>query len=550
MSPADGPRSRDALDERSRWEPLLAAIVTMAADLSLDELLSRIVAAASQLAGSRYAALGVIGDGPRGPLRTFIHHGMDAARVVEIGELPTGHGLLGLLVEHPQPLRLRDIAEHPSSFGFPPHHPPMTSFLGVPVRTHGTVFGTLYLTEKEGPGDFTDQDQRIVVALAAAAGVAIENARLHEQAAQRERWLAATVEITARLAGESGHEALQVVADRARDAAGADVAWVVAGPDAAHLRVQVVAGASVDMSSMTQLSLDHSLVREVALSGQALVVTDMASDPRATTMSEIEGWPDLGPAIVVPLGRDVGIYGVLALGWTPEHAAEQLSVDPKLPTSFAEQAALALQVRRSRADQEQLAVLQDRDRIGRDLHDLVIQRLFAVGLGLQSSARISKQQDVTDRLGSAIDDLDLTISDIRRTIFALSTLVDGADIQAEVTTIVDRASEALQFRPTLHFVGPIRTLINAETAPEVLAVLGEALSNVTRHSHATQVEVRLTVTDDITLEVSDNGVGIAPGVHESGLRNLRTRATKRGGTCAVEPAAGGGTSIRWTIPLA
>lgn len=543
------PRSQETLDERTRWELLLAAVATMAADLSLDELLSRIVIAASHLAGSRYAALGVIGDGPQGPLRTFIHHGMDTDQVVQIGELPTGHGLLGVLVDHPEPLRLRDIAAHPASFGFPEHHPPMSSFLGVPVRTHDTVFGTLYLTEKEGSGDFTDEDQGLVVALAGAAGVAIENARLHEQAAQRERWLAATVDITAHLVGASGHEALQVVADRAREAAGADVAWVVSGPDASHLQVRVVAGASVDMDQMAAVPLDHSLVREVALTGAALVVDDMASDPRATTMSGIEGWPELGPAIVVPLGRDAVVEGVLALAWTPEHRGSHLGIDPHLPANFAEQAALAIQVARSREDQEQLAVLQDRDRIGRDLHDLVIQRLFAVGLGLQTSANFSEQPELTKRLGVAIDDLDQTIADIRRTIFALGTADDAADIQAEVARVVDRAAAALGFRPSLRFSGPVRTLVGRDVAPEVIAVLGEALSNAARHAGASKVDVLLSARREIVLEVNDNGVGIPDEVAESGLRNMRTRAERLGGRCTVTAAPTGGTKVCWTVPL-
>jgi signal transduction histidine kinase len=386
-----------------------------------------------------------------------------------------------------------------------------------------------------------------VVALAAAAGVAIENARLHEQAAQREHWLAATVEITRHLVGSSGLRALQVIADRAREVAGADVAWVVAGEDAAHLHVQVVAGAVVDMDVMSVLSLDHSLVREVALSGKALIVENMGLDPRATTMSEVEGWPVLGPAIVMPLGDSGGVVGVLALGWTLEHAGADLSVE--LPANFAEQAALALQILRSREDQEQLAVLKDRDRIGRDLHDLVIQRLFAVGLGLQSTALLSEQPALTDRLGSAIDDLDTTISDIRRTIFALGTLDDAADIQAEVTRIVDRAASTFTFRPSLRFDGPVRTLIGPDSAPEVIAVLGEALSNASRHAAASRVDVLLAVDTEIRLEVVDDGVGIPAGVVESGLRNMRTRAERRGGRCTVDATPGGGTSIRWAIPL-
>jgi signal transduction histidine kinase len=301
---------------------------------------------------------------------------------------------------------------------------------------------------------------------------------------------------------------------------------------------------------MSGVPLDRSLVREVARSGTPLVVDDMSSDPRATTMSEIEGWPELGPAIVVPLGRDAGVEGVLALAWTRAHAGAHLQVDRQLPLNFAEQAALAIQVARSREDEEQLAVLHDRDRIGRDLHDLVIQRLFAVGLGLQTSANLSAQPELTERLGTAIDDLDQTISDIRRTIFALGALDGAADVQAEVTRVVDRASTALAFRPSLRFAGPVRTLIGADAAAAVLAVLGEALSNASRHAEATQVDVVLSVADDIRLEVTDNGVGIRPGAVQSGLRNMRTRAERLGGRCTIGSGPNGGTRVLWTVPRA
>ncbi len=544
-------RVRGIRDERARWELLLDTVVTLGADLDLDGLLARIVSAASRLADARYAALGVIGESSEHPLRTFVHDGMTPDQVVEIGELPTGHGLLGLIVDHPEPLRLRDIAAHPASSGFPANHPPMSSFLGVPIRIRDQVFGNLYLTEKAGGLDFTEQDERIVVALAAAAGVAIENARLSEQAAQRERWLAATAEITGLLArSATDHHALQVVADRVRDLSGADVAWVVAGPDEAHLTIQVVAGADVDLEAAAALSMDRSLAREVARSGVALSVRDMATDPRATTMDGIAGWPVLGPAIVAPFGHGNGIEGVLCLGWTPANEAGFGGVDPALPASFAEQAALALQVVRSRENQQQLAVLQDRDRIARDLHDLVIQRLFAVGLGLEGTARLSAEPGLAGRLGVAIDDLDATIKDIRRTIFALGSLDEAADIQAEVTRMVERSAVALGFRPSLLLEGPVRSGISADAAPEVLAVLGEALSNAARHAKATAVSVSLSVGAGVVLEVADDGIGIDESAVESGLRNMRHRAEKRGGECTIGPGPAGGTRVRWSIPVA
>lgn len=542
-------RVQGATDERARWELLLDAVVTIGADLDLDGLLARIVTAASRLADAGYAALGVIGSGAEQPLRTFVHHGVTAEQVVEIGELPTGHGLLGLIIDQPEPLRLRDIAEHPASSGFPANHPPMSSFLGVPVRIRDQVFGNLYLTEKAGGQDFTEQDERIVVALAAAAGVAIENARLYEVAAQRERWLAATAEITGLLAGTTDHDALQVVADRVRDLAGADVAWVVAGPDESRLTVQVVSGIEVDLALVGSLSMQHSLAREVVHSQQPLTVSDMGLDPRATTLDQVPGWPVLGPAIIVPFGQGAGVDGALALGWVPANAGHFDLVDAALPTSFAEQAALALQVSRSREDLQQLAVFQDRDRIARDLHDLVIQRLFAVGLGLESTSRLTDDVGVSERLGTAIDDLDDTIKDIRRTIFALGVLDQATDVQAEVTRLVDRAATTLQFRPTLTFDGPVRTLISGATAADVVAVVGEALSNAARHANASAVEVRLTAAKDIVLEIADNGDGINGTATESGLQNMRHRAEQRGGQCEIGPGPVGGTRIRWSVPL-
>jgi signal transduction histidine kinase len=542
-------RVHGVLDEQARWRLLLDAVVTMAADLSLDGLLARIVEIAGGLVDARYAALGVLGVGSEPGLRMFVTHGLSPAEVREIGDLPTGHGLLGLIIERPEPLRLHDIAEHPASYGFPEHHPPMSSFLGVPVRIRDKVFGNLYLTEKVGGGDFTEQDEEIVVALAAAAGVAIENARLAEEAARRESWLAATAEITGTLSVPAqGADPLQLVADRAREVAEADVTWIVAGTDADDLRLRVVSGAPADAELMAGLDLERSLASSVVRSGATMSVEDLASDPRALDLSAVLGWPSLGPAVVVPLRSGSRIEGVLALAWTPGNIARFHAVDTAMPASFAEQAALALQVVRSREDQQRLAVFEDRDRIGRDLHDLVIQRLFAIGLGLQSTSRMVDEPEVTSRLDAAVDDLDATIKDIRRSIFALGSMGDAADIQAEVTRMVDRAAGTLKFRPTLTFEGPVRTLIGPDVAPDVLAVLAEALSNASRHAEASAVTVLLSAGAQITLTVGDNGRGLPAQVAESGLSNMRERAERLGGVCVVSSAPGSGTTVRWSVP--
>jgi signal transduction histidine kinase len=545
-------RVEGVLDEQTRLKLLLDAIVTLAADLTVDGVLERIVAVAGELVDAQYVALGVLSTGRGERIQTFVHHGMAPEQVAEIGDLPRGHGLIGLIIDRPEPLRLHDIAEHPASYGFPDHHPPMQSFLGVPVRIGNRVFGNLYLTEKAGGGDFTAQDEAIVVGLAAAAGVAVENARLHAESARRRDWLAASAEITALLsAGDPGAEALQMIADRAREVAGADVAWIVTGVERESLVLAVVSGAEADRDQMSSIPLDHSLAGVVVETRAAVAVDDLAADPRAFDVAASLGWPRLGPTVVVPLGSGVNVEGAVALAWQPENAdGYYYSTDPSLPANFAEHVALALQINRAREDRQQLAVLEDRDRIGRDLHDVVIQRLFAVGLSLQATGRHSDSADVTKRLDQAVDDLDATIKDIRRSIFALAATQGTHDIQVEVSRLVERAAGTLKFRPTLLFEGPVRTLVDGDLAPDLLAVLGEALSNASRHSGAHAVDIVITAGEDVVLCVADDGRGLEGGIHESGLRNMRERARRRGGSLTLSSAPGEGTTVTWTVPVA
>jgi signal transduction histidine kinase len=539
-------RVEGVIDDQKRLRLLLDAVVSIAADLTLDGVLARIVEVASELAEAKYVALGVLGSGPGRRLRAFIYRGISEEERVRIGDLPRGHGLLGQIIDRPEPLRLHDIAEHPASYGFPPHHPPMHSFLGVPVRIGDRVFGNLYLSEKDGGEDFTQRDEDIVVALAAAAGVAVENARLYEEAARREQWLAGTAEISAVVAA-GGADAAQTIADRARENARADLGFVVLREGPGRLGPPVVSGLGTVPGEDSRLELFRSLAEAVAERGETVRRADVR-DEEELAPAVLDAFPDAGPVLFVPLRGPNELEGVLALVWSTEHSPAFHDVDVRLPERFAEQAALALQVARASQDQEKLAVFEDRDRIARDLHDLVIQRLFAVGLSLDNAGRMVDQPEVQKRLGAAVDDLDDTIKEIRRSIFALSVAPESNDVRAAVSELVERSRKVLGFTPTLRFEGPVNSAVTERTAPHLLAVLGEALTNTARHAEAGRAWVSLAARDRLQLTVGDDGRGIDQSAPRSGLRNIVERAEQLGGSCEVESSPGNGTVLTWSVP--
>ncbi|HEX2849354.1 MAG TPA: GAF domain-containing protein [Acidimicrobiales bacterium] len=373
-------------DPTSNLRRLLDAVLTIGSGLDLPAMLRRIVEAATELVDARFGALGVL-DETGTHLAEFITVGLPQEARRSIGDLPHGHGILGLLIVDPKPLRLHDLREHAESFGFPANHPAMTSFLGVPVRLRDQVFGNLYLTDKKSAGDFTDLDEELTVALAAAAGVAIENARLHAR------------------------------------------------------------------------------VRELVL-------------------------------------------------------------------------------------------LEDRERIARDLHDTVIQRLFATGLALQGTARLAERQDVIDRIETAVDDLDLTVKQIRSAIFGLETTrTAGGGLREKVLALVTEAAGPLGFEPHVRFDGAIDTIVSRSIGEQLLATLREALSNVAKHASATRVDVEVSAFDSVELRVTDDGVGIDPAERARvdgtghGLKNMAARAARVGGSFEVGRGAHGhGTVIDWRVP--
>lgn len=546
-------RVQEVMDTQDRLRGLLDAVVAIASDLSLDSVLQRIVDAACRLAGAQYGALGVLSSGgPEKRLREFVTHGITLEQRALIGDLPRGHGILGAIIDRPEPLRLDDLGKSELSYGFPPNHPPMDTFLGVPILIRDKVFGNLYLTEKRGGGSFTDEDEQIVIALAAAAGVVIENARLYDESARRHRWLEAAAEITAALLGTvSRDEALQLVADRAREVASADIATVLLRDrdEDTDLTVRVVSGAPEGSGVGSTVPVFAGLAGQVVLSGERLVLEDYHLDPRASgTPPPPPDWPALGPMMMLPLRTSSDVDGVLVMGWTPDRRDEFHDTDVVLPATFAEQAALALQVVKGREDQALLAVFEDRDRIGRDLHDLVIQRLFAVGLTLENASRLAVRPEVAQRISRAVDDIDETIKDIRHTIFGLSAPTDTTDLRRQLSDTVDALLPVLGFAPTMRLSGPVDSGVSDTVRPHLLAVLREALSNVGRHAAASSANVALDVGTEIVLTVTDDGKGISDTSRQSGLRNIRERAEQLGGTFDVTRGEARGTVVTWRVP--
>jgi signal transduction histidine kinase len=420
----------------------------------------------------------------------------------------------------------------------------MHSFLGVPIRIRDQVYGNLYLSEKQGAADFTEDDQEIVIALAAAAGVAIDNARLFALARRRERWLAAAAEITGVLLGEVRRtDALRLIARRAREVSDAHLVLVLLYDETADLfTVEAVDGADVEGLVGAALSGADTAFLQAVRKPQHVLVDDL----RAAAAWPVPV-PD-GPAMVAPLGRSDVLHGVLIVSHQAGHDTRNED-DAALLSSFADQAALALERARAQEARELLVVLEDRERIARDLHDVVIQRLFATGMQLQSAVPHTTRPEVAKRINAAVDDLDATIRDIRRSIFELRTPV-GTTLRSELRDAVEAAAATLGFRPTLETSGPVDSAMPDDIVPEILAVLREALSNVARHARASSVRVSVRAADgQVIVGVEDDGVGADATQARSGLANLQDRAVDLGGAFEVRPGANGGTRVDWRVPL-
>jgi signal transduction histidine kinase len=538
---------------RDQMRGLLQAVVAISSGLDLESTLRRIVETAVGLVDATYGALGVIGEDGR--LAEFIPVGLSQDQIERIHHWPEGHGLLGLPLYDPRPLRVADIAGHAASSGFPDGHPPMRGFLGVPVRIRDEVFGNLYLTNKRDGGEFTEDDEAVLVALGAAAAVAVENARLYEAARRQQRWIQASAEITTRLlSGSAPGEVLADITRRVRELSGADLA-VLAQPDeeGRRLTITYADGDGADATRGLVLPAGQSLSGRVLASGEALTSADFADDERAAHAAR-GAMNHIGPAVVFPLGVPGNVRGVLTVG-RRHGAAPFPEAQADVVASFAAQAGVALELAASRAEAERASVLEDRDRIARDLHDLVIQRLYATGMSLEGTMPMITRPEVASRITNAVDAMDETIKDIRATIFALQARdTAGPDLRGDIVALVEEMTPMLGFAPSLRLGAGLAAPVRPELAEQVLAALREALSNAARHASASGVDVTVDVDPDgiLTVQVTDDGTGIPAETHRSGLRNLARRAEKLGGELRLEPAHPGapapGTRLEWRVP--
>ncbi|HET9647098.1 MAG TPA: GAF domain-containing protein [Microlunatus sp.] len=532
-------------DRFAATDPLLDAVMALASHLQLPAVLDLIVQSACRLTGARYGALGVLGHPDDHPddtwLAEFHVHGVDPDQKALIGDLPRGGGVLGVLLKDPRPLRLREISDHPASVGFPAHHPPMHRFLGVPVNVRQTVFGNLYLCDKIDGSEFTAEDERVVVGLAAAAGVAIDNARLFEESRIRQSWLAA-----------AGRASSQLGADPPR------------GPAIVAYQALLASGSRSVLVALPAPAGDGEELVRTRIPGDTFVINGVAGDDGArlrlhTTVRidtddegrlHVIGASDPEPEVIGFRVRG-RLIGVLVL--TRDQPWSEADLDAV--TAFADHVALAGEHALNEHNRKRLAVFTDRDRIARDLHDQVIQRIFATGLGLQSVLRRVSDEETRRRLSRLVDDLDETIVQIRSTIFSLQH--DEADdtrpLRDEIVGIVADAARVLGFEPKLTLEGPIDSTVPVTMTEDVLATLRESLSNVVRHAQAGSVEVLIAVdapAHTLTVQVEDDGIGIPEDAPTgSGLRNTAARARAAGGHASVIRRTTVGTTFSWIVPL-
>ncbi len=530
---------------QGRLRALLRAIEIVTGELSLEAVLRNVVDAACELSGAAYAALGVVGYD--GGLEQFIHVGMDELTVHGIGHLPEGKGLLGALITDPRPIRLEHMTDDTRSAGFPAGHPPMDSFLGVPIRVRDEVYGNLYLTDSD-KGEFSADDEELVKAVALAAGTAISNARLYQESRLQQRWLSASVEIGAQLLSPAGEDPLRMIARRSFDLADADLVSVgLLTPDRTSIVVEVAIGEGSDDLVGARFLLSETLAGRAVEQGSPLLLDGDTEEQRSHLASVMEP----GPLMVLPLAGTQMIRGVLTVARRKDKRGFG-AADLRMAAGFASHASVALELADARSAEQRILLLEDRERIARDLHDHVIQELFGIGLGLESATMLlGADHPVSDRVQQRIGELDRTIRRIRTSIFELRgpLLGTGDGIRQRILAVSADLTPALGFAPRVTFSGLVDIVLDGELGDDVVATCREALANVAKHAHAGHVDVDVAVSaQDVTLAVTDDGVGIDEPERVSGLDNLRQRAAKHGGSFEItnrRDSGRTGTTLTW-----
>jgi signal transduction histidine kinase len=539
-------------DQRDRRDLLLDAGLALSSERSLPAILQRIVELATRLTGARYGAIGVLG--PDGGISQFVYTGITAEQHQAIGDLPVGKGILGALIQDARPLRLRDLRSDPRSTGFPPHHPPMRSFLGAPVSARGQVFGNIYLTEKQGAGEFDADDEQALLVLASQAGVAVENAHLNQELEDRVQRLDALHAIgTAILRGDDSEAVIGLVARQARSLLRADLASVaVPTADRVGLVVRAAEGTGAEEIVGGVFPLEGSVSGDAIASDRVIVLADAAADERVSQPMVRSG--AFGPALFVPLAARGRPFGTLLLarrrGGRPFEEGEV-----RLAEVFAGQAAVVLEQARLQGEVHRLQTLEDRERIARELHDGTVQALFTVGLGLQGTASLVGEGEVAGRIQSAVEELDRVIRDLRNYIFGLEP---GVLADRQLGPALEEMVEEFGHRSGVVAVAeidPDAAEALAADAADVVQLVREALSNVHRHAGAATCRVSLHHDEEgaaALLEVDDDGrgfdVAVASGTGR-GLGNLRARTARLGGRAEIVSVPGEGTTVRVAIPV-
>ncbi|HKX65886.1 MAG TPA: GAF domain-containing protein [Intrasporangium sp.] len=567
-----------------RLGSLVDAITPLSADLELPDVLSRIVSGACELLGTRYGALGVLGRDGRS-LSGFYTHGITPEEGAAIGPPPMGHGVLGLLLTDPRPLRLHDLTAHPQSVGFPANHPPMRTLLGAPIRIRDRIFGDIYVAEKLDGGVFTSDDEALLVSLASAAGAALDNARLLAQSEIRQQWSVATSELVqSLLESESDDPSVALMAAQVRELSDALVTAVAVLDPAGRLEIRAIdRGPASSVPSSGEPSgaiLPGRQWEELLEARQPLLqVPGGPADPRARPAEQaraVLGLDATTAVALVPLGTGPRGIGVLITGWERQEESTARDALP-LQAAYAVQAGVAILAAQAHADRGRVALLEERERIAREMHDNVIQQLFATGLSLQSAVPLAQHPVVRTRVSKAVDDLDRAIRQIRQAIFELHREDPGESLLASLRGIAESYAASLGFVPDVT-VSPGLAPMPEQLRADVVAVVREGLANVARHAHAGSATVRVDGSGGsggsrgsgssagsggsggsagsggsggsggLSVDVVDDGIGFDPAEARSGLVNLRNRATAHGGSLEIRTGGSAGTALRWHVP--